>query len=112
MDSLDERFSGPDWPSEVNAMADALNGMLDRLENSFTRLYNSVANLTHKLRTPLTIMSGEAEVALGRERTAEELREVIASSLEECGRLSHLVDNIIFISQVEAGKPLHVPMRD
>ena len=106
--NLDERLSGADWPRELNALADALNGMLDRLQDSFSRMYNSVANLTHKLRTPITILRGEAEVALSRERTAEELREVIGSSIEECDRLAHLIDNIIFISQAEAGKLQHV----
>ena len=105
---LDDRLNGADWPRELNSLAGALNGMLDRLQDSFTRVYCSVANLSHKLRTPITILKGEAEVALARERTAEELREVIASSMEEFGRLTHLVDNIVFISQAEAGKLQHV----
>lgn len=102
--NLDERLSGTDWPRELNDMADALNGMLDRLQDSFNRLYNSVANLTHKLRTPITIIIGQAEVALAKERSAEELRDVIASSVEECDRLSRLINNILFISQAEIGK--------
>ena len=63
-----------------------------------------MANMTHKLRTPLTILRGEAEVALGRERTAEELREVIESSMVEYERVSILVDNIVLIAQAETGK--------
>lgn len=109
--SLDERLSGADWPRELNALAGALNGMLDRLQDSFSRLYGSVANLTHKLRTPLTILQGEAEVALGQERSAKELREFVESSMEEYARLSHLVDNIIFIAQAEAGKLQHVAIK-
>lgn len=109
--NLEERLDGTGWPVELNVMAGALNGMLDRLHNSFSRLYNSVANLTHKLRTPITILKGEAEVALAGNRTVEELREVIESSLEECGRLSHLVDNIIFVSRADVGK-LHPVLTD
>jgi two-component system, OmpR family, heavy metal sensor histidine kinase CusS len=111
--SLDERLSGADWPRELNVLAGALNGMLDRLQDSFVRLYGSVANLTHKLRTPLTILRGEAEVALSQERSAEALREVIESSMEEYERLSHLVDYIIFIAQAEAGKlkPICIRMK-
>jgi two-component system heavy metal sensor histidine kinase CusS len=106
--NLNERLNGADWPLELNIMAGALNGMLDRIESSFSRLYNSVANLSHKLRTPITILRGEAEVALARDRSAGELRETITSSIEEFGRLARLVDNIIFISQAEAGKLQHV----
>jgi len=101
---LQERLTGEDWPEELSSLAATLNAMLDRLQDSFSRLYNSVANLTHKLRTPLTILRGEAEIALSRERSNDELCEVIESSMEEFGRLSHLVDNIVFIAQAEAGK--------
>lgn len=109
--NLNERLGDANWPRELNNLAGALNGMLDRLEDSFGRMYHSVANLTHKLRTPLTILQGEAEIALGRERSAEELREVVESSLEECGRLSRLVDNIIFVAQAETGKLQPVPIK-
>jgi len=101
---LKERLTGDDWPEELSSLAATLNAMLDRLQDSFSRLYNSVANLTHKLRTPLTILRGEAEIALSRERSNDELCEVIESSMEEFGRLSHLVDNIVLIAQAEAGK--------
>jgi two-component system, OmpR family, heavy metal sensor histidine kinase CusS len=107
--SLDERLSGEDWPQELNSLAAAMNGMLDRLQDSFRRLDISVANLTHKLRTPLTVLRGEAELALGRERSAEELREVIESSLAEYERVSTLIDNIVLIAQAESGR-LH-PVR-
>ncbi len=56
--NLDERLSGAHWPRELDTLADALNGMLDRIQDSYTRLYRSVANLTHKLRTPITIIRG------------------------------------------------------
>lgn len=109
MSTLNERLSGADWPREVNSLAGALNGMLDRLQDSFKRLYGSVENLTHKLRTPVTILRGEAEVALARERSAAELREVLESSVEEYQRLSHLIDNIVFVCQLDAGKIEPVP---
>ena len=102
--NLEERICGSDWPRELNVLADATNHMLDRLDDSFSRLYNSATNLSHKMRTPLTILRGEAEVALSRERTVEELRDVIASSLEENDRLTRLIDNILFLSNAEMGK--------
>ena len=70
--------------------------MLDRLEDSFTRLSQFSADLAHELRTPIANIRGEGEVALTRERTPEEIPEVIDSSVVECERLSAIVDNLLF----------------
>jgi two-component system, OmpR family, heavy metal sensor histidine kinase CusS len=102
--SLEERICGENWPTEVARLATAMNRMLDRLQDSFERLYNSARNLSHKVRTPLTIIRGEAEVALSRERSVEELQSVILSSLEENNRLVRLADNILFLAEAETGK--------
>jgi two-component system heavy metal sensor histidine kinase CusS len=102
--NLEERISGHGWPLELSGLADAMNLMLHRLEDSFTRLYNSATNLSHKMRTPLTILRGEGEVALSRARSNEELQDVIASSLEEVGRLSRLGESILFLANAEMGK--------
>lgn len=102
--TLQKRISGEKWPVEVLSMASAMNLMLDRLQDYFDRLYNSARNLSHKMRTPLTIIKGEAEVALSRERTVQELEDVIASGLEENTRLVRLCDNILFLSDAEIGK--------
>jgi two-component system, OmpR family, heavy metal sensor histidine kinase CusS len=81
-----------------------MNSMLDRLQDSFERLYNSARNLSHKIRTPLTILKGEAEVALSRNRSVDELEQVILSSLEENNRLVRLVENILFLATAEMGR--------
>lgn len=102
--NLEERISGKGWPSELNTLAQSMNLMLYRLEDSFARLYQSATNLSHKMRTPLTILRGEAEVALSGQRSVEELQDVIASSLEEVGRLTRLGDNILFLANADMGK--------
>jgi len=102
--NLQARIAGSDWPRELDQLVVATNLMLDRLQDSFERVYNSARNLSHKMRTPLTIMRGEAEVALSRERSVEELQNVIVSGLEENRRLERLVDNILFLSNAEMGK--------
>jgi two-component system heavy metal sensor histidine kinase CusS len=102
--NLEERISGHGWPLELSGLADAMNLMLHRLDDSFARLYKSATNLSHKMRTPLTILRGEAEVALSRNRSNEELQDVIASSLEEVGRLSRLGESILFLANAEMGK--------
>jgi two-component system heavy metal sensor histidine kinase CusS len=102
--NLGDRIAADRWPLELRELAVAANNMFARLEESFERLYKSANNLSHKVRTPLTILRGEAEVALSRDRSVEELRDVIASSLEENARLQRLIDNILFLSNADIGK--------
>jgi two-component system heavy metal sensor histidine kinase CusS len=98
---LHERISSRPWPRELTLLARAYDGMLDRLAGSFTRLSEFSANLAHELRTPIHNLMGEAEVALSRERSPEEYRQVIGSGLEEYQRLSRLIDDTLFLARAE-----------
>jgi two-component system heavy metal sensor histidine kinase CusS len=101
---LHERVPLTGWPRELQPLAIAFDEMLDRLEDSFTRLSQFSADLAHELRTPITNIRGEGEVALTRARTPEEYREVIESSVGECERLSGIVDNLLFLARAEAAE--------
>jgi two-component system heavy metal sensor histidine kinase CusS len=56
------------------------------------------------LRTPVANIMGEGQVALTRERTPSEYREVIESNVAECERLSGIVDNLLFVARVDAAR--------
>jgi two-component system heavy metal sensor histidine kinase CusS len=101
---LHERVTAVGWPRELQPLAVAFDDMLDRLEDSFTRLSQFSADLAHELRTPIANIRGEAEVALTRTRTADEYRDVIESAVAECQRLSHVVDNLLFLARTEAAE--------
>lgn len=98
---LKERLNPSSWPSELSALAIAFNAMLDRIEDGFTRISHFSGDLAHELRTPITNLMGEAEIILSRKRTNDEYREVIESSLEELERLSHMIDNLLFLARAE-----------
>jgi two-component system heavy metal sensor histidine kinase CusS len=100
--ALSERISRRTWPSELASLAAEFDRMLERLEDSFVRLSRFSANIAHELRTPISNLMGEAEVALGRALTVEELRRVLASNLEECQRLAQLIDSLLFLARTEA----------
>jgi two-component system, OmpR family, heavy metal sensor histidine kinase CusS len=101
---LHERVTAVGWPRELQPLAVAFDDMLDRLEDSFTRLSQFSADLAHELRSPIANIRGEAEVALTRTRTADEYRDVIESAVAECQRLSHVVDNLLFLARTEAAE--------
>jgi signal transduction histidine kinase len=60
-----------------------------------------VSDVAHELRTPLSIMSGELEVALRKERTLESYRQVLNSSKQEVGRLIELSENLLFLARAD-----------
>lgn len=100
--TLHERIATAGLPAELSSLAGTFNDMLDRLEESFARLARFSADIAHELRTPVNNLRGEAEVALGRSRSPEEYREVLGSCLEECARLSRLIDALLFLARAES----------
>ncbi|HEY5893069.1 MAG TPA: heavy metal sensor histidine kinase [Chthoniobacterales bacterium] len=98
---LHKRVGNRDWPSELTALAAAFDEMLARLEQAFERLSQLSGDLAHEIRTPLSNMRGEAEVALTRSRTAEEYREILESNLEEIQRLSQMTDSLLFLARAD-----------
>ena len=102
---LHERINPAQWPQELTALATAFDRMLSRLEESFTRLSQFSADLAHELRTPINNLMGEVSVALARQRPPDEYREVLESNLEECGRLSRMIDNLLFLARADKAEP-------
>lgn len=99
---LSERIPlDPPWPSELVELVRVFNGMMARLEQAFARLSRFSADLAHELRTPLNNLMGEVEVCLSRERDAQDYRQTLTSSLEECRRLTALIENLLFIARAE-----------
>jgi two-component system heavy metal sensor histidine kinase CusS len=93
---LHERIGAARWPRE-------------RLERSFNQLSQFSADLAHELRTPINNLMGEAEVALSRSRSGAEYTRMLESSLEELGRVSRMIDNMLFLARAEgAESPLQL----
>ena len=100
--NLRERIHPEGYLFELASLARTFNQMLDRLEDSFARISQVSADIAHDLRTPVNNIRGEAEVALIRERSAGEYREVIESNLEEAVRLSDLIGDLLFLARAES----------
>ncbi|MDN7671130.1 heavy metal sensor histidine kinase IrlS [Burkholderia oklahomensis] len=88
-----------DTSGELKEMEHAFNGMLKRLDESFVRLSQFSSNLAHDMRTPLTNLLAEAQVALSKPRTADEYRDVIESSIDEYQRLSRMIEDMLFLAR-------------
>ena len=97
--ALHERLALDDVPLELEESARAFNHMLDRLQASFERLSRFSAEVAHDLRTPISNLLGEAQVALSREREAQEYRGVLESAVEEYERMSRMIGNMLFLAR-------------
>jgi two-component system heavy metal sensor histidine kinase CusS len=98
---LHTRIEAARVPSELKALVSALNAMFERVELGFQRLSRFTADLAHDMRTPLSNMRGAAEVALARPRSADEYETLLASNLEECDRLSRMIESVLFLARAE-----------
>jgi two-component system, OmpR family, sensor kinase len=104
IDRLHERVAVPDGRDEIEHLATTLNAMLDRLEEGIDEQHRLVADASHELRTPLAVMRAELDVSLRGDELSPGAREVLESALEEVGRMSRTVDNLLMLAQVDEGK--------
>jgi two-component system heavy metal sensor histidine kinase CusS len=99
--TLNERIRLENPPAEVAALSETFNQTLDRLQDAFRRLSQFSSDIAHELRTPVNNIRGELEVALARSRTSIQYQDVIGSALEECQRVSRLIESLLFLARAE-----------
>jgi two-component system, OmpR family, heavy metal sensor histidine kinase CusS len=90
-------------PAELKDLAQAFNDMLAGLEDSFGRLSDFSSDLAHEMRTPISNLMTQTEVALSRPRSTDDYREVLYSSLEEYVRLARMISDMLFLAQADHG---------
>ena len=95
------RLPVPPGRDEFARLGETLNDLLARLEASSQRQRLFVANASHELRTPLAMMALELELAVRRDRDADELAASIRSARVEVRRLSTLAENLLLLSTTE-----------
>jgi two-component system heavy metal sensor histidine kinase CusS len=101
--NLSQRLCLSPLPNELADLKNSFNGALDRLEQAYSQLEAFNADVAHELRTPLTNLIGQTQVALSRERSSEELCEVLQSNLEELERLRVIVNDMLFLASADQG---------
>ncbi|MCG3119493.1 MAG: Adaptive-response sensory-kinase SasA [bacterium] len=89
---------------EIGALVETVNDLIARIAQGVSHLEQFSQNVAHELRTPLTILRGEMELALSGNAGAPELRRVIASAMEEISRAAKIVESLLFLAHVDAGK--------
>ena len=101
--TLRKRISAYADTREYQRLVQVLNTMLDRIQASFETQRRFTADASHELRSPLTAMRGELELALRRERDPAEYREVLQSAHEEVLRMGRIVEGLLTLARSDAG---------
>lgn len=101
--SLDSRIRAHAETLEYRRLVEVLNTMLDRIDAAFEAQRRFTADASHELRSPLTALRGELELALRRDRSSEEYRRVLESALEEAEQLSAVAEDLLTLARSDAG---------
>lgn len=107
--SLDRRLPDPGSNDEVGQLAATLNDMLERIERGVEAQRRFTADASHELRSPLSRLRAELEIALRRSRTPAQYEVALRSSLEEVQRLSGLTEELLTLARLDAGEGRRAP---
>jgi len=86
---------------EISGLVTIFNSMIEGIRNSVEAHRRFTSDVAHEMRSPLTSLIGNTEVALRKKRTAEEYEELLRNNLADMVRLSRITDNILFLTKVD-----------
>ncbi len=114
LDASDPGWSLPEAGTgdELDELSRAFNDLLARLRVAFERQRRFSGDASHQLRTPLTALVGQIDVALRRDRPPEEYRRVLGLVRGQAGNLARIVEALLFLGRAdaEAGLPDSEPL--
>lgn len=97
---LTQRVPLPKSKDEIKQLAETQNAMLDRIEKAFKSQERFIADASHQLLTPLTILRGEIEI---QQKTQSPDPQFLNSALQEVENLSRIVKDMLLLARIDAG---------
>jgi signal transduction histidine kinase len=86
---------------ELDDLGRAFNDLLSRLHIAYQQQRRFSSDVSHQLRTPLTILMGQIEIALRHERSGDEYRRVLRSALAKSVQLGKVVEALLFLGRAD-----------
>jgi signal transduction histidine kinase len=90
-------------PDEIGELILTFNALLSRIQKAFIAQKRFVQNASHELKTPLTSIIAEVELALARDRSKEEYQRVLQVVIQEAERLASITQELLTLARLEEG---------
>lgn len=83
---------------EIDDMIDSFNNLLKKIDVAYKKSKEFGQNASHELKTPLTIIRGEAELGLRRDRSIEQYKDILRAILKESISLQEIIERVLFLA--------------
>jgi len=97
--NLSARINHHDIPSEVQELVSTFNVLLENIEDAFTRISTFSSDASHELKTPLSVIRGEIEVILRKDRDTESYKSTLESILQETISIEESISQLFLLSK-------------
>ena len=110
--NLSLRVDEGNGKDEISALAQNFNKLLEHLENAFELQQTFIINASHELRTPITTIIGEIEIARNKVRTSAEYDELLSSVLNDATKLKETITSLLELANVDMNytQPAYLPV--
>jgi heavy metal sensor kinase len=98
---LSARITDKGFDVEMGSLINSFNDMIARLEKSFKHIEEFSHHVAHELKTPLTIIKGEADLLLRKERSKHEYQQALKIVLEESERVLRTVEDLLLLAKLD-----------
>jgi signal transduction histidine kinase len=101
---LTQRLKLNKTEDEVGRLATTFDEMLDKLESSIKKERQFASDASHELRTPISIITAQAEEVLTGKREIDEYKEAIETIRNESKKMSHIISQLLMIYRSDEGR--------
>ncbi|OGG03845.1 hypothetical protein A2W14_04870 [Candidatus Gottesmanbacteria bacterium RBG_16_37_8] len=101
-ENLHQKVADPHSSDEIEKLIQSFNLLLDRLSLAFKRERQFIGDIAHELKTPLSIMSGNIELALSKYHPPKEYQKVLKETAIDANNMSRTLNNILDLAWSQA----------
>jgi heavy metal sensor kinase len=102
LQDLSARVPQEHYAIEMKSLIEAFNSMIARLEQSFKHIEEFSSHVAHELKTPLTIIRGETELALRRNSSEpEDYKEVLKVINDETRKMLKIIEDLLYLARLD-----------
>jgi heavy metal sensor kinase len=101
--NLATRIDVAEMETELGRLATTINSTFDRLKRAFDQQTQFTADASHELRTPLSIVLAQADLALKKDRSAQEYHEALETIRRSARRMKAVVEGLLVLARADTG---------